>query len=574
MAIMLIAATAFNARSLALARPGALVLLATVTLTQFRADAQTSSIAGTVRNAGGQPVAGALIEIGSDMPGLAFTAVSQENGRYGFPNLPAGKYQIQAYGGANQSPASPVDMGAVPHPALDLILSSPLLVPAVAKRPTDEDYAKWMPASEPPEIKEITISDCKECHSLQWTVSARKSREKWEESVRRMYHDLLGRRMPLWFALKDDEFVGGKRFSLLMDYLSKNFGPQSPVDTHVLEPWVVPGSAPHPNRNLPRTLLAGPDAKYSSMEFSLPAGSTPDQLAVDSQGIVWVGEGPTGMLGRFDASSLAYTRIAPPSGKGAKSLLTAVAVDAQNQIWIADDGPNARILEYDPKTGTFDSYAIPEYRWPVPDVGPARIASLSIVNGYVWGTRLTAQRILRLDPKSGKILEFPVPRGSSPFGLAVASNEAVWYTAEVGNVVVKLNPTTGELTPHDVPTERSDLRGLSLDDKGNLWAAATESGKLLRIDGTSGKISEYTPPLADSGPYSVDVDTKRNQVWFSENFTDRLARFDAAGKSFVEFSLPSADLDVRHVQIDRTRPGRVWWVGSRSGKIGYIQTVE
>jgi len=38
-----------------------------------------------------------------------------------------------------------------------------------------------------------------------------------------MYHDLLARRMPLWFALKDDEFVSGKRFETLINYLAKNF---------------------------------------------------------------------------------------------------------------------------------------------------------------------------------------------------------------------------------------------------------------------------------------------------------------------------------------------------------------
>ena len=555
-------------------RAGMLTLIAGIALSQLRLEAQATGIAGTIKDAAGHPVAGALVKVQSEMPGLAFTVVTRENGQYSFPDLVPGKYEVHAYGGSVQNqPTGPVDVSSGQQAKVDLVISAPLQLPPVQKRLNDDDYAKLMAPSDPAEIKEITISDCKECHTLQRTVSARKGRENWEETVRRMYHDLLGRRMPLWFALKDDEFVGGKRFSLLMDYLTKYFGAEVPVDPQVLEPWVVPGSAPHPNRNLPRNLLTGASAKYVGMEFSLPVGSTPDGIAIDSQGIVWVGEG-TGMLGRFDPKSLAYTRIAPPRGKTSNPQLRSLAIDSQDQIWIADDGPNARILKYSPKTGAFYSYSIPEYRWPVPDIGPARIATLRTSNGNVWATRQTAQRVLKLDSKSGKIAEYPVPRGSSPFGLVAAANDSVWYSAEIGNVVVKLNPVTGELTPHEVPTERSDLHDLSIDAEGNLWAAAAETGKLVQIHASTGKATEYAPPNSDSGPYSVDVDTKRNVVWFSEIFIDRIARFDASAKSFVEFSLPSADLDVRHVLVDRAHPGRIWWVGGRSGKIGYIEVFE
>jgi virginiamycin B lyase len=552
-----------------------LTILAAFVLGGSLLDAQDTTIAGVVRNTAGQPVPGALVKLRCESHGLAFTVVSQENGRYSAPHLVAGRYEVQSFGGSNQSPpAGAVDLGAGQQLKLDLVLSAPLRVPPLEKRLTDDDYAKLMPDSDPKEIKEIAISDCKECHALRWTVSARKSREKWEETVHRMYHDLLGRRMPLWFALKDDEFVGGKRFGLLIDYLTKYFGSQSPLDPRFSGPWAVSGGSSHPNRNLPATLLSGASARYAAMEFSLPPESTPNDIAIDSQGIVWFGEGSTGMLGRFDPNSLTYTGIAPPPGKSSKPQLTSVAIDTEDQIWIADDGPNARILKYSAKKRGFDSYPIPEYRWPVPDIGGARIATLLFFNGSVWGTRLTAQRIFRLDPGSGKINEYPVPRGSSPFGLVASGNNSVWYSAEIGNVVVKLNPVTGELSPHDVPTERSDLRGLSIDADGNLWVAARESGKLVKVDGRTGKATEYTPPTVDSGPYSVDVDTKRNLVWFSEIFSDRISRFDPSKNSFVEFCLPSADMDVRRIQVDRSHPNRVWWSGARSGKVGYVEVIE
>ena len=140
-------------------------------------------------------------------------------------------------------------------------------------------------------------------------------------------------------------------------------------------------------------------------------------------------------------------------------------------------------------------------------------------------------------------------------------------------MVVRLNPRTGELVPHDAPAGKSDLRGLGIDAAENLWAAATEVGKLLKVDGNTGMITELAPPTEDPGPYAVDVDTRGGFVWVSEIFTDRLARFDSRGNTFTEFSLPSADADVRRIEVDRTNPNRVWWAGTRSGKVGYIEVI-
>ena len=554
-------------------RPSASAAIGVIALVAIGAlplKAQTTGVAGIVKNAAGQPVAGALVKIKSES--LAFTVVSQGDGRYTSPNLPTGKYQVEAFGGSNQGAAA-VDVAGGKRANADVTLNAPLQIPAIGKRLNDDDYAKMMPASEPAEIKEIAISDCKECHSLQWTLTARKSKEKWEETVNRMYHDLLGRRMPLWFALKDDEFVGGKRFDLLIGYLTKNFGAQTPVDAKAVEPWSAPGSATHPNRNLPTAPLSGAAGKYIAMEFSLSADSMPSDVAVDSQGNAWVTERNTGMLGRFDASAQTYTRVQVPEGKTPKFQLNAVAVDPQDQVWFADDGANARILQFNPKSKEFTSYPIPEYRWAVPDVGSARIAALRFSNGNVWASRLTAQKVLKLDPRTKKVVEFPIPRGSDPYGLAVTTKDVVWVAEEVGNVVARLDTQTGELVPHDVPTDRSDLHGMAMDANGDLWVAATEAGKLVKMETQTGKATEFAPPMADAGPYSVDVDTKQNVVWVNEIFSDRIARFDPSKSTFVEFPLPSADLDVRRIEVDRSRPNRVWWSGTRAGKIGYIEVL-
>ena len=556
----------------------ALIVAVAVAGGRLPLEAQNSIITGALKDTAGGAVAGALVKVSNQEPGPGFMVVSQAQGRYSTPNLLPGKYTIQAFGDKVQSaPAGPVEVRRGEQTRMDLDLNVPLQIPPRTKRLTDDDYEKLMPESEDVGIKQIIATDCKECHSLQWTVSARKNREQWRDAVLRMYNDLIGfpPRMPLWFALKDYEFTASRRQDTMLDYLAKHFGPDTPVDPRAIEPWVVrPGGPPHPNRNLPGSLLQGPASKYVVMEFALPAGATPHDIAADSQGIAWVSESNTGMIGRFDPGSLSYTRIAVPPGKNPQLQLNAIAVDAKDRVWLADDGPNGRLLQYDPKTREFNSYPIPEYRWPVPDSGWARIATLRFSNGTVWGTRLTAQRIVRLDTTTGKITETSVPRGSMPFGLAIGGDSMIWYAAQVGNVVVRLNPATGRLTPFTVPTDRSDLHGMAADGEGNLWVAATESGKLIKVDYRTGNLTEYSPPTENSGPYSLDADTNRNLVWFSQIFTDRIGRFDVASKTFVEYPLASADVDVRRIEVDRSRPNRVWWSGAQSDRIGYLEVIE
>ena len=488
--------------------------------------------------------------------------VSQEQGRYTSPNLPPAKYKVQGFGGTFQSAlAGPVEVSKSQQAQMDLLLSAPLQIPAREKRLTDADYEKLMPEGEG---KHAVVSHCVDCHSLEWIVSARKTPVKWRETVDRMYDDLLGRLQPMWLAMKEDEALEG----LILDYLTKYYGPQTPVDSRVA------GEASHPNRNLPASLLQGASAKFVEMEFSLPAGSAPRDIAVDSQGTAWVSETNTGMLGRFDPKSLTYARIAAPVGRTPQFQLNAVAVDPQDQVWFVDDGPNARVLEYNPKSKEFNSYQIPDYPYLVPDIGAARVATLRFLNGNVWGTRMTAQRIFKLDPTTRKITEYPVPRGSVPFGLALGGNNTLWYTAAVGNLVVSLDSTTGRLTPHDVPASRSGLRGIAADAEGNLWAAASETGKLLKVDSRTGNVTEFAPPTEDSRPFAVDVDTKRNLVWFSETRSDRLGRFDPGTGTFVEFPSPEADSVIRRIEVDRSHPGRVWWADAHGSKIGYVEVIE
>jgi TonB-linked SusC/RagA family outer membrane protein len=72
--------------------PGALVALVPDALAAQVAGAQTGRITGTVRGGGGEPVPGAQVSI----PGTSLGAVSDAEGRFTIPGVPAGTHQLRA----------------------------------------------------------------------------------------------------------------------------------------------------------------------------------------------------------------------------------------------------------------------------------------------------------------------------------------------------------------------------------------------------------------------------------------------------------------------------------------------
>jgi streptogramin lyase len=549
----------------------ALAVAASVGIPLRAQSANTINITGVVKSASGESVTGALVKVRSEASGLAFIVVTQEEGRYSTPNLLPGKYIVQGFGGSVESQAAgPVDVSNARQAKVDLVLNASLQVPQRERRMVDADYEKLLP---PGPGKADAADRCSSCHSLMPVVSARKTREEWQHTFDRMVDDVFDLRKLMIYHQKSENG------DIVLDYLAKNFGPDRPVDPQVAKQWLLRrGSPSHPNRNLPASLLKGTAAKYIAMEFSLPAGAEARDIAVDSHGIAWVSEKHTGMVGQFDPRTLTYTRLSIPAGKNPELRVDAIQVDTQDQVWFADDGPNGRIIQYNPTSRQFNTYQMPGYRFDVPpNQGWARIETLRVANGNVWAVGTSSNRILRLDLNTQRFTDYSIPKGSVAYGLVIGPNSTPWYSAVITNVIVNLDPKTSKLTKYYVPLEekeRADLRGLAADGDGNFWVGASEIGKLLKLDGHSQQFTEYTPPTTDAGVFAVDVDTKRNLVWFSEVFADRIGRFDPRDKSFVEFPQPSSDTDVRRIEVDRSRPNRVWWAGDHSGKIGYVETLE
>ena len=530
-------------------------------------EAQNTTVTGVVQDASGQPVEGALVRVRSADLGLTFMVVSQAQGRYSTPNLLPGNYTVEGIGGDYQSnPVGPVEVRRGQQETMDVQLSAARRATPPRKRMTQAEHAARMPEGP---AKELILTKCVLCHSLDGAVDTRtlrikSSRQEWEEKlgVHKYYmEDLL-------------EALSYEEVDMIVDYMTQHFSQGA-----TRAPRREQGAPPDPNSHLPRTLLQGTEAKYVVMEFNLPRGASPHDISIDSQGIAWSMERGAGLIGRFDAEALRYAAFPIPPGK-VPSRPSGSAVDPQGIVWNVDNSQNTRLIAYNPESGEFRTYPMPapprqqEFDGEGLGDGSANMNTLTFQDGFVWGSGLKSGQIYKLDPVSGGVITYPVPKGQPPYGLAFDENKMLWYGVEFGDEIVKLDTATGQRTHYKVPTPKADLRHIQTDAEGNVWASAQQSDKLIKVDARTGQVTEYAPPTPLSGINSVDVDRNQNLIWVAEAEADKLARFDPRTNTFAEFPLPSLGSGLKRIAIDPSNPNRVWWCANGSDRLGYVEVME
>jgi virginiamycin B lyase len=117
-----------------------------------------------------------------------------------------------------------------------------------------------------------------------------------------------------------------------------------------------------------------------------------------------------------------------------------------------------------------------EFVLPDPGSRPRRIAITS--DDIIWYGDYSKGRLGRLDPKTGKVTEYPSPSGprSQPYGIT-AIDDVIWYN-ESGvepNTLVRFDPKTEKFQTWAIPSGGGVVRNMMPTRDGNI--AIAESGK-------------------------------------------------------------------------------------------------
>jgi virginiamycin B lyase len=282
------------------------------------------------------------------------------------------------------------------------------------------------------------------------------------------------------------------------------------------------------------------------------------QLAVDGQGNVWVGEMNTNHLDRLNSRTGAVTRWTPPGGK--YGIMT-TAVDTQGKIWFAEQNANY-IGRFDPGSQTFRRFSLGTlYGSPL---GPQDLRFDS--QGMLWFTAATGNAIGRLDPENGDLRLWPIP--SSPSGITVTRNGAVWFTAT--GLIGTIDPKTSQATLYDLPDRQVQVFSIAADTDGIIWFTEVLPGKIGRLDPTTGNLTELAVPTISGIPpalYQLVID-RQGSLWFVDVGINMLVQY-VPGRQVMTFFQLSRQVNPPYgLTLDPA--GNIWFTfgGSPANYVG------
>jgi len=211
--------------------------------------------------------------------------------------------------------------------------------------------------------------------------------------------------------------------------------------------------------------------------------------------------------------------------------------------------------------------AIKEYEVPTPKSRPHDPARAP--DGSLWYTGQGANKLGRLDPKTGVFKEYPLKTpGSGPHGLVADREGNIWFTAISAGYVGRLDPKTGDIQEYR-PSDKTEIDPHTpvFDHNGILWFTNEDTGYVGRLDPSTGKISLAKSPTAHAIPYGIVV-LPNNAPFFCEFGTNKLATVDPGTMTIHEYTLPNTSARPRRIAL--APDGTVFYTDFARGYLGHF----
>ncbi|HEY9084560.1 MAG TPA: hypothetical protein VIN40_01260 [Candidatus Tyrphobacter sp.] len=288
--------------------------------------------------------------------------------------------------------------------------------------------------------------------------------------------------------------------------------------------YAIPTAGSHPFG-----LITGPDGNMWFTEFStdkvgdvttsgtltevstLPAGTEPFGIAVGNDSRLWFAEESSS---NEVAAITTLGTVTQYTGTAGFSRNTVLGPD--HRIWFTDAGDNA--IEAITTTGTISIYSI-----PTASSSPYGIALGP--DGNLWFTEANnaAPKIGKITT-AGVITEYPVAGATELFFIATGSDGNLWFTDYLGNHVGKMT-TSGTVTLYSPPTANSNPYGITAAPNGDLYFTEENVGKIGKVRPADGKIVESAvlPSGASADPAAITSGPDGN-IWFTEVLANKIGK--------------------------------------------------
>ncbi len=128
--------------------------------------------------------------------------------------------------------------------------------------------------------------------------------------------------------------------------------------------------------------------------------------------------------------------------------------------------------------------------------------------------------------KASPIREISIPQNNSdPLALTVDGAGNLWFAETNPPAIVKYVP--GSFSLFSIPTGKSCglIWFLIMDNLSNLWFSCASEPLLWSFSTTSHEFSNFSTGNPRVAPYSLILDSRTNEIWFTSIFTDQIGAF-------------------------------------------------
>ena len=258
------------------------------------------------------------------------------------------------------------------------------------------------------------------------------------------------------------------------------------------------------------------DEQFTPYTFD---GLTTIFMDIDLDGKIWFTDTPNSTIGNFNPKTEQFEIIDLPQFTlvSKKSLPTSVAIDQENDVWIAIIDQSL-LLEYDQTTKKFQIH-----NTLTPDAGPTAIEIDNYNN--VWFAESLVGNLGKIDAKTKEITEFAPSDEplAEPFALMIDKDENIWIAEHIGPAITKFNPILESFDQVKIANPESLPFGMVLDKYDNIWIAQHVIDGLIIHDPYNNRISEITIPTEGSFTQFVTADDN-GDIWFVEQRGAKLGK--------------------------------------------------
>jgi streptogramin lyase len=284
------------------------------------------------------------------------------------------------------------------------------------------------------------------------------------------------------------------------------------------------------------------------------------------------------------SSKLPYFLGTKPNDPTLAEYLSSINLSAGRTQW------NFEIKNLPRPTGKSTRVIITEYDLPRPGIMP----SFAVIDkhGMIWYADFLAPVVGRLDPRTGRVKEWPLPLvkpGFEPGSLClkVGPDGNIWIARSFQGAVARFDPKTEKVTTWSEPTEYRNIHSrvsyLAPTPQGKVWFSDTFNRTLNLLDPASGKVTAW-PGFPDwkwswendagSGthgkkavghfPYSLGSDS-RGWGYFTDEAGGNIGEIDPEGHITL-YPVPTDNAGPRLMHIDSG--DRIWFGEDHAAKIG------